>query len=339
MQPAFAFARRCWDWAGHIHLLWWIIDGILSIGSGTMSVWWTYHWGLPWYVVAVTAIGFSVGAFTVAATIFWLFQLGKEKWRGRNWKDHAQTDARITRNNADSSFPDWPIRDLFFHIKPDLLENTHTPASPWETIGRNVIDRISTGQIQVWGRPVDFQRTLTPSPLMLIPADRWERAEFTYFFFTEDASQAVHVICDRPGRGSDPWKYRDLQFNRAQVLGIWPETPTLSLSDAAKDVYGEIANTALGIRTRERCKSDEEIQDAIASILSKRVEVKGRRPGSSKFEIVPKSERHYSRIIGGGKMFRSTTGIIPEDRKTTFTDLQIARADMVRVMAELKNLE
>src|SRR5258708_68836 len=53
--------------------------------------------------------------------------------------------------------PDWPIRELFFHIRPDILDQVKT--REWEAVGRDVLARFSTGQLQVWGRQIS-----PPSP-------------------------------------------------------------------------------------------------------------------------------------------------------------------------------
>lgn len=129
---------------------------------------------------------------------------------------------RIIRSHYGKPHPDIPIRDLFFQLDPTLLDDETRPDSPWEIIGQDIIDRLSTGQIHAWGREMNPQQRTKPAPLVPIPQDRWARAEFSYFFIAEDHSKVMHVECARPERGSAPWQYSDLHFNRYETLRAWP---------------------------------------------------------------------------------------------------------------------
>jgi hypothetical protein len=119
-----------------------------------------------------------------------------------------------------SFLPDWSIRDLFFHIRPDLI---HDPKNHlWESVGRDVIDKFSTTQLTVWGRRIEDSRRLA---LAEIPAKEWQRAKFTYWFLKEHDGLSLDVDCYQSSRGSAPLQYADLRVSRAQVLTIWPKSP------------------------------------------------------------------------------------------------------------------
>jgi hypothetical protein len=113
--------------------------------------------------------------------------------------------------------PDWSIRELFFHIRPDAIGDP--PSAVWEAVGRDVIDKFSTGQLKVWGRRIEDSRRLS---LAEIPAQEWQRAKFTYWFLKEDNGVSLNVDCYRPTRGSAPFQYADLRVCRAQALTVWP---------------------------------------------------------------------------------------------------------------------
>jgi len=112
--------------------------------------------------------------------------------------------------------PDWPIRELFFHIRPDIRDDPKKHL--WESVGRVIRDKFSTGQLRVWGRRIEDSRRLA---LAEIPADQWERAEFTYWFLVEQDGQSLDVNCYRPVRGAQPIQYADLHVSRAQAAALW----------------------------------------------------------------------------------------------------------------------
>jgi hypothetical protein len=116
--------------------------------------------------------------------------------------------------------PDWSIRNLFFHIHPDLIDDPQNHA--WEAVGRDVIDKFSTSRLKVWGRRIEDSRRLA---LAEIPPEEWPRAKFTYWFLKEGDGVSLDVVCPRPSRGSAPAQYADLRVCRAQALTIWPKSP------------------------------------------------------------------------------------------------------------------
>jgi hypothetical protein len=118
--------------------------------------------------------------------------------------------------------PDWPIQELFYHIKPDLLENADEAA--WETIGGDLRDAFALNLIKVWGRPIGdgIGRMLGERPVLrLIDSGYWHSAHFTYAFFDDTAGDAPHTYAER---NSDLPEYTDLRVNRAETLTAWRHT-------------------------------------------------------------------------------------------------------------------
>jgi hypothetical protein len=53
--------------------------------------------------------------------------------------------------SAAGVYPDWTIRELFFHVRPDLIDETDKQC--WEGVGREVMDHFSTGAVEGVGSP------------------------------------------------------------------------------------------------------------------------------------------------------------------------------------------
>ncbi len=125
----------------------------------------------------------------------------------------------ITQSTSSIPFPDWPIRELFFYIRPDLVDN-HTDHT-WEKVGLEIKDKLSIGQLKIWGR-VDGNERM---PLSEINQDYWQLAEFTYWFLSdEDGAQfLVHAVPRIYRQHAGLPQYRDLQVNKEQAIRLWPE--------------------------------------------------------------------------------------------------------------------
>jgi hypothetical protein len=131
----------------------------------------------------------------------------------------------VVRSSGEAK-PDWPIRDLFFHIRP-----TGFPTQlDKHTVGREVLDRFSDGQLRVWGRLIEDSKRRS---LAEIPKHEWQRASFgSYWFLDEgDNTQVLHATCEVPSRGAASREYADLQVNRAQATSIWIMPQRISVLD------------------------------------------------------------------------------------------------------------
>jgi hypothetical protein len=132
------------------------------------------------------------------------------------------------------SRPDWSIRDLFLHIRPDLVPAPQN--REWESVGRDVIDKFSTGQLKVWGRRLDLQQS-TRDALAEIPPYEWRRAKFTYWFLDEHDGVSLAVNCARPSPGAAPGQYADLQVCQADALRLWPKRRKHAVSGAGRTTW------------------------------------------------------------------------------------------------------
>jgi len=115
-------------------------------------------------------------------------------------------------------YPDWGIRELFFHIRSDLIDEPDKKR--WESVGREVMDHFSTGRLKAWGRPIYGSRK--PGPMKLVDEPGyWGHAEFSYWFLKEDGRENRHTWVKSETKLPD---YADIQVNRAEAMPIWPES-------------------------------------------------------------------------------------------------------------------
>ena len=114
-------------------------------------------------------------------------------------------------------FPDFPIRDLFFYRDSDVCYagDPNNP-DPWLKVGRDILNKLSTGQLMAWGERDGSGGRLTP-----IKQDYWAGADLTYMFFGEGERyrELVHAVNKEYEQGSN---YRDVQFNKSEALKVWP---------------------------------------------------------------------------------------------------------------------
>ncbi len=115
--------------------------------------------------------------------------------------------------------PDWPIQQLFYHLKPDLLENADEAA--WEKIGNDLRDAFGLNLVRVWGRPLGdgLGKLLGERPtLRLIDPSYWHSGHFTYAFFDDTSGDAAHTYTEPNSRLPE---YTDLRVNRGEALNAW----------------------------------------------------------------------------------------------------------------------
>ena len=131
----------------------------------------------------------------------------------------------IAKGSGDPK-PDWNIRDLFYYIRPAGFSTKREK----DTVGREVLDRFSDGQLKVWGRLIEDTRRRA---LTEIPKDQWQRANFgSYWFLDEgDNTQVLHAVCETPARGGAARQYAALKVNRTQATSIWIAPQRLSVLD------------------------------------------------------------------------------------------------------------
>jgi hypothetical protein len=175
-------------------------------------------------------LGLTFGLLLIAVSMFigiadfvWLRRRTRkfpteEDSRERRLQD-KQDIKRLGLEAAQNPMPDMTIHDVFFHIRPDLLEN-HKEVR-WRIVGDALRDKLSTQEIMAWGREIDPETKMV-SPLVLIPATYWAKAEFVYLFLAEDRKREEGNSWT-PGNRPTRNDYADIQFNRRQIFRIWPQ--------------------------------------------------------------------------------------------------------------------
>jgi hypothetical protein len=128
--------------------------------------------------------------------------------------------------------PDFRIRDLFFYIRPDVLDGKNL----WEHVGLEIMDKLATGQLKAWGRRY-FVRSVK-KPLTEIDVKVWHSAAFTYDFFKDDSDDEEHVRF--LGDKSSVHSYCDVRVNRAQAEAIaWSSVAVTTMTVEPQDADAE----------------------------------------------------------------------------------------------------
>jgi len=144
----------------------------------------------------------------------------------RVWKSERERVIALEiqlETKAIESDTKWPIHDLFYYLKPDIVDGDPNETL-WVAIGQLVRDKLALGTLKAWGRPtkadligelVGDEEMAAPEP---IGEDYWRRAKFSYTFLSRSGQFEIHTY---PDKKSDP-AYCDVQLNKAQALLIWP---------------------------------------------------------------------------------------------------------------------
>ena len=152
----------------------------------------------------------TIGYIGLACVIGSLIALIKPHWFQKpDALDRTRFDS-IDQSRLMNPTPDMSIRDLFLYIRPDALSHRQTV---WDEISRQVTDKISTGQLKVWGRKMSDKGWLS---LARISMKKWRDPKFTYTFFDPKIKNTMQVRCSLPGHEFED--YTDLQFNQDQVI-------------------------------------------------------------------------------------------------------------------------
>jgi hypothetical protein len=94
----------------------------------------------PWLAWAC----FAVGLATIA---FGAYRIRLDVW---DWLLEKARERDANKNLASPVVPDWPVRDLFFHIDPNVLDIRPDDEAPWQTVGNSIRDAFALGQLKVW---------------------------------------------------------------------------------------------------------------------------------------------------------------------------------------------
>jgi hypothetical protein len=187
-------------------------------------------------------LNLAAGVIVAAAAILFADQLGA--WRILLWIGVAafvmaaiglvihSIVMRRRGSVAGTDYPNWGIKDLFFYLRPDVLEQKNG-VNIWEYVAERVIDKAALDQLQFWGRQFDepgaARYTLGRRPLQPIEAVYWRNANFSFSFVYAD-HEAAHTFA---GFGNSTPLYTDLQVNKEQAKTIWRVPLELQISSSA----------------------------------------------------------------------------------------------------------
>jgi hypothetical protein len=116
--------------------------------------------------------------------------------------------------------PDMPIREVFFYLDHDVLK---TKPDRWDIVGRDLLDRLSTGRLMAWGRQIGRgnPHSRIRASQAHISEEDWGRASWTYRFFDTGMEKITHMLVKNgPSEGNTEWA--DVMFNRAQIRKLIP---------------------------------------------------------------------------------------------------------------------
>jgi hypothetical protein len=151
---------------------------------------------------------------------------------------------------GDIGVPNMTIREVFFHIDPDILENDTD--NRLERVSKDIRDKLSTKHALSWGRLINRQKK-SRSALVKIPNDYWATAQFTYDFLSQGSEDQGHSW--HPHEGGLSYEYADLRMNRARVETLWPvhEIDAKRRRAAFRDIrqeYAKAINRLLSVGNR-----------------------------------------------------------------------------------------
>ena len=126
----------------------------------------------------------------------------------------SQIEALREERELTDVVPNWSIKDLYLHVDPNACSQDNPSFEPTDI---EILDKLATGRLLAWGRPVeDYATALRP-----IPRTYWEDAQFTHIFLLSDEpTSGPHVVTLWHVRNAE--EYRDLKVNKAQALRLWP---------------------------------------------------------------------------------------------------------------------
>lgn len=124
--------------------------------------------------------------------------------------------------------PDWPIRDLFFHIRPDVTMDDGD-LKPWREVAREIKQAHGEGDLVIWATPMPedhLEEMHFPDdrkPARKLRTDYFQEADFTYVFFDDSEAARFKAHCEIEPFNRKDESYCDLKVNKAQALALWPQ--------------------------------------------------------------------------------------------------------------------
>jgi hypothetical protein len=323
----------------------WVVTGFGGAG-GLMTFLWSAVAGLSpldvWvYAVVVTAALLAIAYFLISF-------LENHRVVGRNFSastsplevifDSTNPSKRFWSQESPKDENGKPKPGVFWEyrvaVKNNSSKTVRNVSVSVEHIGQNlpirpvdaIFDKIRKGSCD-----------LKPGADELVPIVRWPIPVVQAGMLASKSALEYGPIKVIASGDDVPPAIRIFQFDYQSEPMLFDsfETSFRTLKEAAAELYGEIVLTKLGKSTKDQCASEEEIWDAMGTIIIHRGRVYGRRPGSSKMEEIPKRQfSWYSRLVGGAKIIRDNS----TSKKTLFTDLQISRSNLESVTADVKSI-
>lgn len=199
-----------------------VSEGLTSQDNLTDTIIWAAV--LACMLVTAFALVFVLHALFVTPYLLWRDLKAQADAQPSRSSDHMGAYQReeweIALPPNRRGYPDWPIRELCFHIRPDLIEDLD--GMEWAEVGNDLKDKFSVGRLSVWGREKSdwVGEIMNEKPaLQPISMTYWPKADFTYTFLAEGNEQTDHTYAPE----GYP-VYRDLQVNKRDALDIWPVT-------------------------------------------------------------------------------------------------------------------
>jgi hypothetical protein len=238
----------------------------------------------------------------------------------------ASFKLREDRSTAASSTRDWPIRELFAFIRPDLPLTSVQKIGPnvtidnlderWKPVGACVLKQLSLGKLHASGRE-HRRRRLQAAP---IAAEFWRTARFTYWFLDSDGKDVLHAESD------DGAQYSEIEVSGSEASEIWGR---ISLRDAAINVHEELRDID-GFFNQG--KTPDEKLDHVALYILQAMPIEVKKPPATKWELLSDEEANQL-MPGGGATW---LGDDFNNEATRIVEARVKRKDVDRVISELK---
>ena len=210
--PGCMLARMSWRDIPAKHPIWWAIG---SVGVISVPQWFSAVWALfspqpavPTIWGALRRIGITLPAFSA----YWItVPLGCLMFGWLMLELKKQKRPRPAQHST--PVPDWPIRELFFYLRSEL--RTAGPNASLATVGMQVKDKLSTGQLKAWGRR-------TPrSPFEVIDVDYWQHSDFEEWPVWDDEAWEITPSTTRPAPHTGLLEYFQVHVNKAQAVQLF----------------------------------------------------------------------------------------------------------------------
>lgn len=211
LRKCFAAAIHIWEQAERMGVL---IAALLSAVAGVAYFAYGIEISLAWRLASAIAVFFGVWFLFLL-----IFVAPYSVYKAE--RNKIKTVAPLS--------PNMSMRSLFSHIAKATGKTRNGE------IGWQVLDALSVGGLQAWGRKIIEDKRLSmhrgrtrPGALAEIPREYWGEAKFDYSFLNMDNIGSYCVYKENSNMNAlDPSQRRvdgfsDVRVDRVQALMIWP---------------------------------------------------------------------------------------------------------------------